>query len=83
MNPEWVGYGAALLTTAAYIPQAIKAYREKHTTGISLAMYSLITLGIFLWLVYGLMVGSPSIIVANGITLILALFILFMKIKHG
>ncbi len=82
-NPEWIGYMAAILTTLAYVPQAQKVFREKQTKAISLGMYIMISGGIFLWLVYGLVIGSPSLVLANGITLVLALGILWMKIKHG
>ena len=83
MNPEIIGTIAATLTTASYIPQTIKIFREKHTTSISLGMYVMITGGIFLWFIYGVMIGSPSIMFANGITTILSGAILYMKIKHG
>jgi len=83
MNPEIIGGIAAILTTAAYIPQYIKAYREKNTKGLSLGMYILISSGIAAWLVYGIMIESPSVIIANAVTLVLALFILAMKIRHG
>lgn len=83
MNPEWLGYAAAFFTTAAYIPQLIKVLREKHTKSISLGMYCLISAGIALWLAYGIAIESPSLILANGITLIMALIILFMKLRHG
>jgi MtN3 and saliva related transmembrane protein len=83
MNPEWVGYIAAVLTTAAYVPQFIKVFREKHTSSLSLVMYSLITTGIGLWFVYGLMIDSPSLMISNSISFVMALGILLMKIKHG
>ena len=83
MNPEIIGMLAAILTTAAYIPQTIKVIREKHTKSISLGMYSMLTLGIALWMVYGIMLGSPSLIFANGISCVMAIFILIMKLKHG
>ena len=83
MNPEIIGMVAAILTTAAYVPQTIKVVRDKHTKSISLGMYGMMTAGIFCWLIYGLMLGSPSIIIANGITVILAAIILGMKLKHG
>jgi len=83
MNPETIGYAAAFFTTIAYIPQAIKVFRDKHTKSISLGMYSLISTGIGLWFVYGWMLGSPSLMLANGITFVLALAILGMKIRHG
>lgn len=83
MNPEIIGGIAAVLTTAAYIPQFLKVFRDKDTKSLSLGMYSLITTGIALWLIYGLMIDSPSIIWANGITLVFASAILYMKIRHG
>lgn len=83
MNPEIIGGIAAILTTAAYIPQSIKVFREKNTKSLSLGMYILITTGIATWVIYGLMIESPSLILANGITFVLALSILLMKIRHG
>lgn len=83
MNPEIIGGIAAILTTAAYIPQSIKVFREKNTKGLSLWMYIMITSGIAMWLIYGIMIDSPSVIIANAVTLVLAGMILFMKIRHG
>jgi len=83
MNPEIVGGIAAILTTAAYVPQFIKVFREKNTKGLSLGMYILITSGLAVWLIYGLMIDSPSVIIANAVTLVLAAGILLMKIRHG
>ncbi len=83
MNPEIIGGIAAILTTAAYIPQSIKVFREKNTQSLSLGMYIMITSGIAAWLVYGIMIDSPSVIIANAVTLVLAGMILFMKIRHG
>ena len=83
MNPEWVGYIAAFLTTAAYVPQLIKVLRHKHTQSISLGMYLLISVAVAFWFVYGVMISSPSIITANAITFFMAVAILLMKIKHG
>jgi len=83
MNPEYIGLLAAFLTTAAYVPQAAKVLRTRHTTSISLGMYSLITTGIAFWFIYGVMIDSVSLIIANGITFILAAIILAMKLRHG
>jgi MtN3 and saliva related transmembrane protein len=83
MNPEWIGFLAAILTTAAYVPQLIKVLRYRQTSGLSLGMYSLITMGIGFWFIYGVMIGSPSVMWANGITFIMATLILLMKIRHG
>jgi MtN3 and saliva related transmembrane protein len=83
MNPEWVGYLAAILTTAAYYPQMVKVLRYRETKAISLGMYSLITCGIALWFVYGLLIDSPSLVLANAITFVMASIILIMKTKCG
>ena len=83
MNPEIIGYIAAILTTAAYIPQTIKVFREKNTKSLSLGMYLMINSGIAMWLIYGIMLDSPSLILANAVTLVLAFGILLMKIRHG
>ena len=79
---DWLGYVAATLTTASFVPQAWLIFRTRNVSGISLAMYSAFTLGIALWLAYGVMLGAWPIIIANIITLVLATCILVMKIKH-
>jgi len=78
-----VGYIAAILTTISFLPQAIKTIKEKNTEGISLVMYSLFTIGVFMWLVYGLFLKDTPIIVANGLTLVLAVTILTLKVKYS
>ena len=83
MNPETIGYLAAILTTAAYVPQVAKVARHKQTGNLSLGMYILLSGGITGWLLYGLMIGSPSLIAANGVSLAMVIFILMMKIKYG
>lgn len=77
------GYAAALFTTAAFIPQVLKTLKEKQTKDISLGMYIIFTLGIACWLTYGLLKMEYPIIFANFITLIFALIILTLKIRHG
>ena len=74
------GYIAATLTTASFIPQAWLTFRSRDVSGISLGMYSLFTLGIALWLGYGLMLRAWPIVIANAITLMLAATILAMKL---
>ncbi|HEY0664616.1 MAG TPA: SemiSWEET transporter [Gallionella sp.] len=80
---DWIGGIAATLTTTAFIPQAWKVWRSRHTADISLVMYALFTLGVALWLAYGTMLGSWPIIVANFITLLLAGAVLVMKVRFG
>ncbi len=80
---ELFGIIAAVLTTGSFLPQAIKIIREKETAGISLAMYMMFSLGITSWLIYGIMLHSYPIILANSVTLILSCIILAVKIKIG
>jgi MtN3 and saliva related transmembrane protein len=80
---DWIGYVAAVLTTAAFLPQVVKTVRSGKTQDISLGMYLLLCSGIALWLAYGLMIGAMPVIVANLVTLILSGTILLMKLKNG
>lgn len=80
---ETIGYLAALCTTLAFLPQAVKTIKSRDTRGISLSMYVVFTLGVFLWLVYGLLLENYPIIVANAVTFLLAATILGFKVKHG
>ena len=80
---DTLGYLAACLTTSAFIPQAVQVWRTQRTQDLSLGMYLVFTLGVLLWLVYGLVIGAWPVVAANAITLLLALFILAMKLKHG
>ena len=84
MNPSDVtGTLAATLTTVSFIPQVWQVFKTRHTADISLAMYGLFTSGVALWLAYGLMLGAWPIIIANGITLLLAGMVLAMKLRYG
>ena len=84
MNPiDWLGYVAASLTTLSFVPQAWHTFQTRDVRGISLSMYSAFTLGVLLWLVYGVMLGAWPVIVANVITLALAAGILVMKLVLG
>jgi MtN3 and saliva related transmembrane protein len=78
-----VSAAAATLTTAAFVPQALHIIRHKETRAISLFMYVSFAVGVALWLSFGIMIGNWPIIVSNGITLLLALAIIGMKLKFG
>jgi MtN3 and saliva related transmembrane protein len=78
-----LGYFAATLTTASFIPQAWLKFRSRDVSGISLGMYSVFTLGVALWLSYGVMLRAWPIVIANTITLMLAASILTMKLILG
>lgn len=77
-----IGNIAAFGTTASFLPQAVKTIQTKDTTGISLPMYALFTMGTICWLAYGIMSGSVQVAVANAITTIFASVILYYKIKY-
>lgn len=80
---DWLGYVAASLTTLSFVPQAWHTFQTRDVSGISLGMYGAFTLGVLLWLVYGVMLGAWPVIVANVITLALATCILVMKVVLG
>lgn len=80
---DWTGYAAALLTTASFVPQAWLSFRSRDVSGISLGMYSIFTVGVALWLAYGIFLGAWPIIVANAITLALSASILTLKLRGG
>ena len=79
---DLIGYCAAVLTTASFVPQAWHTFKTRDVRGISLGMYSAFTAGIACWLVYGLLLGAWPIVVANVITLALAAAILVMKLRY-
>lgn len=79
---DLIGSIAATLTTASFIPQALHTFRTKDVRGISLGMYSAFTSGVALWLVYGWLLGELPIVIANAVTLSLALAILVMKLRY-
>jgi MtN3 and saliva related transmembrane protein len=76
-----IGFLAAFCTTVAFVPQAIKVYKTKKTDDISFGMFLLICVGVSLWDIYGFMIGSIPVIIANSITLLLAIYIFVMKIR--
>ena len=75
-----LGYAAAFLTTASFVPQAWLTFRTRDVSGISLAMYRVFTLGIAAWLGYGVLIGAWPVVIANVVTFVLAAAILTMKI---
>ena len=77
-----IGLIAAAFTTFAYVPQAVKTIKTKNTKSLSLNMYVIMTVGIVLWLSYGILLRDLPIIIANTVTLLLAGVILILKIKY-
>jgi MtN3 and saliva related transmembrane protein len=82
ITPEIIGYVAATLTTASFLPQAVLTIKTRDTESLSLGMYSLFTLGVFCWLIYGIVIADKAIIYANSVTFILAASILSFKIYN-
>ena len=78
---EMLGYCAGGLTTAAFLPQVVQTWRSRSVRDISLPMYAIFAAGIAAWLVYGVLVGSWPVVVANAATLVLALAMIWMKLK--
>jgi MtN3 and saliva related transmembrane protein len=78
---SFLGFIAAFCTTVAFVPQAVKVYKSKHTKDISLGMFSMLNVGFVLWLIYGLVINSYPIIIANAVTMVFALYILITKIR--
>lgn len=76
-----LGLAAGTLTTVSFLPQLVKAWRSRSTRDISLAMYTVFTFGVLLWLIYGVMIDSLPVILANAVTLVIAIVIMVLKIR--
>lgn len=81
VSTEFIGIIAGIMTTSSFIPQVYQIIKTKNVASISLFMYMIFTSGAMLWTLYGIINGQISIILANGITMALALTILVMKIR--
>lgn len=78
-----IGTLAAILTTAAFVPQVLHTWRSRRADDVSLGMYLIFTVGLALWTAYGVMIGAWPVIIANAVTLLLAGAILVMKLRWG
>lgn len=78
-----IGALAAALTTLCWLPQAVRVIRLKDTRAISLTTNLVFAAGILLWLIYGIAIGNGPLIAANGVSLILTLIIIAMKLRYG
>jgi MtN3 and saliva related transmembrane protein len=78
-----IGLLAGICTTGSLLPQVYKTIKSRNARDISLLMYVLLSAGIFLWFVYGLLLNEMPIMLANGVSLILTMGVLMLKIKHG
>ena len=78
---DLLGYFAALMTTVAFVPQAWKTFKTHDVSGISLRMYGVFTTGVAAWLAYGILQTDWPIILANAVTLALAVCVLVMRLR--
>lgn len=78
-----LGYLAASLTTLSFVPQVWRTYRTRDVRGISLRMYSIFTVGIAVWLAYGIVLGETPMILANSVSLVLACSVLVMRMRYA
>ena len=78
-----IGLVAAALTTSATLPQAFKSWKTRKMDDISLLMYLALTVGAFLWLVYGVLINDLPVILANSLTFVMVASVLGMKMKFG
>jgi MtN3 and saliva related transmembrane protein len=79
---DLLGTAAGTLTTISFVPQVVKTWRSRSGGDISTGMFLLFSLGVLLWLIYGLWIEALPIVIANGITLLLALTILWLKYRY-
>lgn len=82
MPVEIIGGLAGILCALSFLPQVIKIFRSKNTKDISLLMFSMFSVGVFLWFIYGLLINDMPVIITNIVIFILALSIVFMKLKY-
>ncbi|MEJ7806133.1 MAG: SemiSWEET transporter [Telluria sp.] len=80
LDVNHLGFAAAVCTTGAFVPQVLMVWRERGAPGISVGMYLMFIVGITLWLFYGMALRSWPMVIANGITLLLASCVLGMKL---
>jgi len=80
--PDLIGYLAATLTTASFLPQAIMTVKTRDTSSLSLGMYSMFTMGMLFWLIYGIYLANVAIVAANAVTFLLAASILTVKVMN-
>jgi MtN3 and saliva related transmembrane protein len=78
-----LGFVAAFCTTAAFVPQLVRVVRLRSARDVSLPTFLMFSIGVFLWLLYGLYIGSKPVIASNSITLILSVSILVLKLRYG
>ena len=78
-----IGILAGSLCAISFIPQIVRIFRTRHTRDLSLTTFSLLSLGVSLWLIYGILIKDLPVILANSVILVLCFLIVVMKIKYG
>ena len=81
MDIEWIGMVAGALTTCAFVPQVVKTVRSRSTGDLSWLWLVMMAVGVFLWMVYGYFIASPSVFIANIFTLLCLLALLYVKVS--
>ena len=79
---ELLGFVAAFCTTAAFVPQLVRVLRLRSARDVSLPTFVMFSVGVFLWLLYGFYIGSKPVIASNGVTLVLSVSILILKLRY-
>jgi MtN3 and saliva related transmembrane protein len=82
MTTTILGILAGTFCTVSFVPQVLKIYKTKNVSDLSIITFSMFSLGVALWMAYGIVLNDYAIIIANGITLLLSLVILCMKFKY-
>ncbi|MCK4948411.1 MAG: SemiSWEET transporter [Candidatus Aureabacteria bacterium] len=82
MTPLIIGLCAGSLCVISFLPQVIKIFRTKNTRDLSLITFSLFSLGVFLWLIYGILIKSLPVILTNAAMAVLTLLIVVMKVRY-
>ncbi len=79
---EQLGYAAAFCTTVAFVPQLVRVVRRRSASDVSLPTFMMFSVGVFLWLIYGIDIGSKPVIASNSVTLVLSVSILILKLRY-
>jgi MtN3 and saliva related transmembrane protein len=80
---DLIGLVAGVLTTVAFVPQLLKIYASKSGKDVSARMFIIFSAGVALWLVYGIVIRSAPVIIANLVTLLLSIAIMALKVYYG
>lgn len=80
---DWIGLAAGMLTTIAFVPQVVKIWLTKSADDVSYLMFGIFSVGIVLWLAYGIALGAMPIILANVVTLVLSVLVIALKARYA